>query len=90
MPSQIEKRWGVPLPIDVLWSEIEARYPEALAELQAIHRRATQRYSRASELNRRLVLVRHWEQSGTWRGELLERYKASLADAQAYIDRDDV
>lgn len=86
MPSQIEKRYGVPLPIDLLWRELETRYgPEVVADLRAIHRRATQRYGRASELNRRRRLVRHWERNGH-RSELLERYKASLADPQGYID----
>lgn len=86
MPSQIEKRYGVPLPIDVLWRELESRYGSAVvADLQAIHRRATRRYGRAAELNRRRRLVAHWEREGR-APAALERYKQSLADPQAYID----
>ena len=86
MPSKIEERYGVPLPIDLLWRAIESRYgPGDVADLRAIHRRATQRYGRASELNRRRRLVRHWERNGH-RSELLERYKASLENPQEYID----
>lgn len=86
--SQIEQRYGVPLPIDVLWRELETRYgPEVVAELQSIHRRATQRYSRAAELNRRRRLVRSWDRSGQAH-KSLERYRASLADPLAFIDRE--
>lgn len=88
--SQIEKRYGVPLPIDVLWKEIESRYGTLeCADLQILYRAATKRYSRASELNRRRHLVAHWERNGTRRGELLARYKRSLEDPQAYIDGGD-
>jgi hypothetical protein len=84
--SQIEQRYGVPLPVDVLWRELETRYgPEVVTELREIHRQATKRYSRASELNRRRRLIRHWERSGQTPAAL-ERYKQSLADPQAYID----
>jgi hypothetical protein len=89
MSSQIEKLYGVPLPIDVLWSLLSERLgTEATNELRVIHRQATKRYSRAAELNRRRRLVTHWERTGQ-RGELMERYKASLADPQAFIDREE-
>lgn len=84
--SQIERRYGVPLPIDVLWSLLSDQLgPERTNGLRAIYRQATKRYSRASELNRRRLLVAHWERNGH-RSELLERYKASLANPLAYID----
>ncbi len=86
MPSKIEERYGVPLPIDLLWRAIESRLGTLeCADLQILYRQATKRYGRASELNRRRRLVRHWESNGH-RSELLERYKASLADPQGYID----
>jgi hypothetical protein len=89
MPSQIECRYGVPLPIEVLWRELETRYgSEVVAELQTLYRAATKRYSRASELNRRRRLVRHWDQTGQ-RSDLCARYKESLADPQAFIDREE-
>lgn len=87
--SQIERRYGVPLPIDLLWRELESRYgPESVTELRVIHRQATKRYSRASELNRRRRLVAHWQRQGQ-RSDLCERYRQSLADPQAYIDREE-
>lgn len=37
--SQIEQRYGVPLPIDVLWRELEQRYgAEVVIELQGLYR----------------------------------------------------
>ena len=86
MSSQIEKRYGVPLAIDVLWKEIGERYGwQAVSELQSVYRQATKRYGRASELNRRRRLVAHWERNGH-RSKLLERYKQSLESPQDYID----
>jgi hypothetical protein len=86
--SKVEARYGTPLPLDVLWRELETRYgPAAVAELQAIHRQAARRYGRAAELERRRRLVAYWERSGN-RGETVKRYRESLADPQAFIDRE--
>lgn len=88
MPSQIEARYDVPLPIDLLWRELEERYgAEAVAELRAIHQRATQRYSRAGELNKMRRLLRYWEMR-TPDHPKLAQWRATLADPQAYIDRE--
>lgn len=92
MASQIEARYGAPLPIDVLWRELEARYgSDVVAELQAIHRQATKRYSRAAELNKMRRVISHID--GGWPGIRLRkdkeaRYRAALADPQAWIDGD--
>ena len=89
MPSQIEQRYGTPLPIDVLWRELERRYGAAVvADLQATHRAAMKRYNRAAELNRRRRLVAHWEREGRQHSRLAE-YRRALADPQAFIDRED-
>lgn len=86
MASQIEKRYGVPLPIDVLWRELEKRYGSAVvAELQQVHRQATKRYNRAAQLNTMRRHVSHWELRGH-DSERMRRYRAILADPQAYID----
>lgn len=91
MPSQIEQRYGVPLPIDVLWRELQSRYgAEVVAELQSVYRKATKRYARAAELNkmRRIVaLVDGGLLSLRLRSDKEQRYRAALADPQAYIDR---
>lgn len=86
MPSQIEQRYGVPLPIDVLWSLLADQLgPERMNDLRAIYRAATRRYSRAAELNRRRRLVAHWERTDHSHPRLAA-YRASLADPMAYID----
>lgn len=90
MPSQIEQRYGVPLPIDVLWRELESRYGAGVvSELQAVYRAAMKRYSRAAELNKMRRVIAHID--GGWPGIRLRadkeaRYRAALADPQAYID----
>lgn len=90
MPSQIEARYGVPLPIDVLWRELESRYgAEVVAELQAICRAATKRYTRAAELNKMRRLIAHLDSGLTgWRlrKDKEERYRAALANPQSFID----
>ena len=90
MPSQIEARYGVPLPIDALWRELETRYgAEVVADLQALYRQATQRYSRALTLNKMRRLIAY-NDSGTVRYRMRpdkeQRWRAALADPQAYID----
>lgn len=89
--SIIEQRYGVPLPIDVLWRELEERYgADVVTELQAIHRHATKRYTRAAELNkmqRIITLVDRGLLTLRLRKDKGERYRAALADPQAYIDR---
>lgn len=89
MPSQTEQRYGVPLPIDVLWSLLSDQLgPERTNGLRAIYRAAAKRYSRAAELNRRRRLVAHYERAGRTRPRLAV-YRASLADPMAYIDGGD-
>lgn len=89
MPSQIEKEYGVPLPLDLLWSLLSDRLGvEATNELRAIHRQAMRRYNRAAELNRRRRLVAHWEREGRTHPRLAD-YRASLADPLSFIDRED-
>jgi hypothetical protein len=87
MPSQIEERYGVPLPIDVLWRELEQRYgAEVVTELQGIYRQATRRYGRAGRLNQMRRNLANWDRHGV-KTEKTERYRAQLADPQAYIDQ---
>lgn len=90
MPSQIEQRYGVPLPIDALWRELEQRYgTEVVAELQTVYRRATRRYSRAANLNKwRRLLARKDRGDFGWRlrPDREAQWRAALADPQAYID----
>lgn len=92
MPSQIEQRYGVPLPIDALWRELEQRYgAEAVAELQGIYRKATKRYSRAANLNKWRRLLARLDRGDTgWRlrPERAATWRAALADPQTYIDGD--
>lgn len=89
MPSQIEQRYGVPLPIDVLWSELESRYgAEVVAELRQVHRAATKRYTRAAELNRMrriIAMIDHGPYGPRLRKDREDRYRAALADPQAWI-----
>ena len=91
MPSIIEERYGVPLPIDALWRALEQRYgAEAVAELQNTYRKAMRRYSRAANLNkwRRLIARLDRGDSG-WRlrPEREAMWRAALADPQTYIDQ---
>jgi hypothetical protein len=86
MPSQIEQRYGVPLPIDALWRELEERYgAAAVADLRAIYRQATRRYTRAATLNQMRRNLANWDRQGV-KTERAERYRAALADPQSYID----
>lgn len=85
--SQIEQRYGVPLPIDVLWSLIEAEIgPEKTSDLRVAYQQATKRYGRASDLNKYRRLVSYWERREPGHPRLAD-WRAILANPQAYIDR---
>lgn len=88
--SIIEQRYGVPLPIDVLWRELERRYgAEVVAELQGAYRKATKRYSRAANLNKWKRLIGRIDRGDfgfRLRPEREAFWRAALADPQAYID----
>lgn len=90
MPSQIEQRYGVPLPIDVLWRELEQSLGSVeIARLKYIYRQATRRYARAADLNRIRRIVARWDRGDSSilaRTDKQERYRAALADPQKYID----
>lgn len=90
MPSQIEQRYGVPLPIDVLWRELETRYGlGVVVELHGVYQTAMRRYGRASTLNKWRRLLAHYDRgTTTWKPhpDRLAVWRAALADPQAYID----
>lgn len=87
MPPQIERLYGVPLPIDLLWSLLSDQLgAETTNELRAIYRQATRRYSRAAELNKIRRLVSYWERRGGH--SRMARWRAALADPQAFIDEE--
>lgn len=90
MASQIEERYGVPLPINVVWRELEQRYGTAVvAELQTIYRQATRRHGRAGVLNQIRRHVARWDREGSSRAspDKQKRWRAALADPQSYIDQ---
>jgi hypothetical protein len=89
--SQIEERYGVPLPIDVLWRELEQSLGSVeIARLKYAYRQATRRYSRAANLNKWRRLIARLDRGDTgWRlrPEREKAWREALADPQKYIDQ---
>jgi len=80
MPSKIEALYGTPPAVDALWRELEARLDaETLAELRAVYRRASVRYSAAARLY-------GWRRQLRYGRFITAAAQAALADPQAWID----
>ncbi len=86
MSDTITERYGVPLPIDALFSAIEERYgARARRELEAVYAAANQRYQRALRLETFERDVRRGAMT-TMSAERLAYRQRCLADPRAYID----
>lgn len=84
--SKIEKQYGTPLPISLLWLELTTLLTaEQIETLQANYRRATRRYAAACRLHKFTRIVEYWKRHNLY-SDRIPRYQAYLDNPQEYID----